>query len=280
MEKQVLDQFTSRDVVLLLWSSLKDMETPLKGIQESIRPCVAELQLENLERILSNPSLLPKTHRFSVILSGWPNPVPMGTHSFDLFSMLTPCLKPGGKIFGRELNSDGTRPAEAKKASLLSGFVEFQLLSEANPLLFTASVPAAYALGSSVTLPWSENKVDDIWASVDAGGGAKPDDMINTDDLLEPDDRANAAACGKEAANPNAQVPKKKRACKNCTCGLAEQVNEEEQAEKATYGVKSSCGNCYLGDAFRCSSCPYRGLPPFKPGEQVRLPDNFLEPDL
>ncbi|KAG4305082.1 hypothetical protein PORY_001252 [Pneumocystis oryctolagi] len=116
-------------------------------------------------------------------------------------------------------------------------------------------------------------------------------ELIDEDDLLEPSDLVFTKP------QPNTCDPstRRRKACKNCSCGLRQQ--EMEIAEKMSqmtirlldeHELKdvdfkqpnmpvSSCGNCYLGDAFRCSRCPYFGMPAFKPGQKIELQLNDLE---
>lgn len=117
---------------------------------------------------------------------------------------------------------------------------------------------------------------------------------IDENSLLLPEDFTRPVIQQPAACQPT--PGKRRKACKSCTCGLKELEEAEIQgvAERqemvklpgdelaeidfTAMGSKnpvSSCGSCYLGDAFRCSGCPYLGMPAFKPGEKVQLTNNF-----
>jgi hypothetical protein len=104
--------------------------------------------------------------------------------------------------------------------------------------------------------------------------------LVDEASLVDP----MTAAARTEACGP--QAVGKKRACKNCTCGLATVSSNSAPSDNATSELpkgpgSSSCGSCGLGDAFRCPGCPYRGLPPFKPGQVVHLsPADLLADDM
>ena len=138
---------------------------------------------------------------------------------------------------------------------------------------------------------------------------------IDAEALLTPADRQRPVTC--DPATPSS-APRKKKACKGCTCGLAEIEKAEEEAEQAELANRlkvvlldedgvvevdaangvdkererlkkaaesatkatSSCGSCYLGDAFRCSSCPYRGNSPLISLECVLTSPSQVSPRL
>jgi len=83
------------------------------------------------------------------------------------------------------------------------------------------------------------------------------------------------APLSKKKAAGKSDCSNKKKACADCSCGrkeLEEEVGAEEAKAQLEEGaVRSSCGSCYLGDAFRCGTCAYIGQPAFKPGEMVTL---------
>lgn len=153
----------------------------------------------------------------------------------------------------------------------LVGFTKIkQETNDGSKATFTLMTPS-YTIGKSEKISRKINN------NVNDG-----DDILSDSEILaEGDDIFEgvvASTCG-----PNADdAPKKKRACKNCTCGLAEQeASNNINGTTDIPAIKTSaCGSCYLGDAFRCSGCPYRGMPAFKPGEQVRIPNDFLADDL
>ncbi|KAL2938934.1 Anamorsin-like protein [Bienertia sinuspersici] len=191
-------------------------------------------------------------------------------------------MKPDGKILihltelAADLPSDNIL-SSLKRKILVAGFLELEAIQQ-QPDAFAGvhsiqvkarkpswKVGSSFSLKSSKLLP--KVQLDDDMDLIDE------DTLLTEEDLKKP----QLPVVG------DCEVASTRKACKNCTCGRAE---EEQKVEKLGLTMdqldnpQSACGSCGLGDAFRCSTCPYKGLPPFKLGEKVSLSDNFLAADI
>jgi len=201
-----------------------------------------------------------------VVLSGYTSSF---VHSDDLLKELSRILKPKGVLAIREsIDKEGDFSNQLAKIKL-NGF----LLKEKEPRVvgekaceIIAEKPN-YEIGSSVKLSFAK-PASNVW-KVDAD---EEEDLIDEDNLLDEDDILKPQAASLKVCSTTG----KRKACKDCSCGLAEELRGEAAAKDQP---KSSCGNCYLGDAFRCASCPYVGMPAFKPGEKIVLPETQLTAD-
>ncbi|KAJ1273444.1 hypothetical protein BS78_06G281000 [Paspalum vaginatum] len=186
-------------------------------------------------------------------------------------------LKAGGRVLVQSsAPSSSQKPStDIERKLLMGGFVEVQASATSSQdgvqSVTVKAKKASWSMGSSFPLKKATKALPKIQIDDDS-------ELIDEDSLLTEDDL-------KKPYLPvdDCEAGSTRKACKNCTCGRAEaeaKVEKLELTEEQINNPQSACGSCGLGDAFRCGTCPYRGLPPFKPGEKVSLSGNFLVADI
>lgn len=282
----VISRVQANAKVLFVWSGStapENFESLIDQIQSKVTN-ESKVSIENGEQLL-------KSHEKSYEKS---------TFDFILYNLLTPAFYDSKMLapFLRMLKPKGTLVTFAKlevkeivqselKANGFAGDLSPTESSETllAVVAFTCEKPN-FEVGAASKLKFKTKKTEasnnKVWQF--SQNDVAEDDLIDTDDLLDELDLKKPVPkenfdCGPEGADGE----KKKKACKNCSCGLAEELEKEvvgEQKKVQEAAPKSSCGSCYLGDAFRCASCPYAGMPAFKPGEKVQLNDNLIKADI
>ncbi|EHK27146.1 uncharacterized protein TRIVIDRAFT_33763 [Trichoderma virens Gv29-8] len=298
----------SKRTLLLAPPSLASHPSALTNVVSQYDRSATDLQM--IDRLSAGLVKLPAaTYDLVLVLadasSSLNEALPLLTR--NILGPIAESLKPKGRFQsqdGSDLGQSAALTKEAVLAGLVAsnggfdkpdygdgeGVVSLKLLGRKK------KVDAAPALQKIEVKPVVPNGVGFIDFSDDLDADYDDDELIDEDTLMTEDDLKRPINIPPEC---QPKAGKRRRACKDCTCGLAERLEAEDAAkrsaaDKALQSVKlaaddltevdftvqgkvGSCGNCALGDAFRCDGCPYIGLPPFKPGEEVRLLNNEIQ---
>ncbi|KAI0015158.1 Fe-S cluster assembly protein dre2 [Xylariomycetidae sp. FL0641] len=311
----------SARTLLLAPPSIASHEEKLRAVLAAHDRSVTDLQM--LDRLSAGLVNLPEaTYDLILVLTDADGTRSESTLLLnrDVFTKIVSSLKVGGKIQAQNNTlAQGCDTPDAREA-LLSGLLptpdgfiksddgageavplklglgKNKKRSAAGPAVTNVTVHQVNGQDANLNMMPPASKPATIDFSDDFGAPEDDDELIDEDTLLTEEDLNRPVAIPAECVP---KVGKRRRACKDCTCGLAQKLAAEDattrkdadkqletlklgasdlnEVDFTVQGKVGSCGNCSLGDAFRCDGCPYIGLPAFKPGEEVRLLNNDVQ---
>lgn len=208
-----------------------------------------------------NVSALPLNHFSEVKYVG-------GIPDEDFQGKILTLLRPLGKLVVTNVEDRDVGQALALDLKI-QGFLDIMAAKDpASGERFVVCQKPGFDVGATATVKITPAASENKKWKMDTSDLADSD-LIDENELLDKDFKAPApgSGCGEDVGG-------KKRACKDCTCGLAESEAADNVAATASATIEekvvraSSCGNCAKGDAFRCAGCPFRGKPAFEPGNE------------
>jgi hypothetical protein len=173
-------------------------------------------------------------------------------------------LKSKGRLSVSKLSQIGQLTLDLK----IQGYVAITEQKSSDGIITIECEKPSWEVGASVGIKVSKPSQESKAAWKMNATDLADDDLIDEDELMDDEivvkPRGDVNGCGDDGPAEGG----KKRACKNCSCGLADEEAKAEQEGQPLPEKKSACGSCYKGDAFRCASCPFLGKPAFEPGQE------------
>ncbi|KAJ6191193.1 hypothetical protein N7519_001214 [Penicillium mononematosum] len=286
----------AKRTLLLAPPSIATQEDKLRDLFSTFDRSTTDLQM--LDRLSAGVVSLPATTYDLVLIltdtDGTRRSEALQLLTRNVYTTLVPAMKAGAKLQTQDSALNASDAMEAVLAGLVQSDNGFEKPnfepSAAVPLKFglkkknkptptaVPSIPTGFAAPMGIDSPATNHDRDE------------DDELINEDTLLSEEDLTRPIMPPPEC---QPKTGRRRRACKDCTCGLADKLEAEDKERRANAdkelnvmkldtgdlneldftveGKTGSCGSCALGDAFRCDGCPYMGLPAFKPGQEVQI---------